>query len=99
MLEKIEKFKNLVMNLGLPVEDIVLFGVLCPYCGKNDRIRPLEQPGNLKGELEEVELTDYQELWIELLNSEVENNGLAVCKFCQNVTFINSDLSAVKPLY
>ncbi|MCL6557651.1 MAG: hypothetical protein K6U74_02390 [Firmicutes bacterium] len=98
-LEKIEEFKNLVMDLGLPLEDFVLFGVVCPYCGKNDRIRPLEAPGQLAGELAEEHIAAYQALWTELLKGETENNCLAVCKFCRNVMTIDDGMSAVRPLY
>lgn len=98
LLEKVEKFKNIVIDQCLPLEDFVLFGVLCPYCGKNDRIRPLEPPEKVAGELEKEVYDNYQELWVELLKCESENDGLAVCKFCQNVLIINKYFSAVKTL-
>ena len=41
--EAVEKLKTLVLTNGLPKTDMALFGIKCPYCGKSDRIRELEE--------------------------------------------------------
>lgn len=95
----IEKFKNIVMDLDLPREDSVLFGLVCPYCGKNDRIRPLEPPDDLAEHLESANLESYRELWNGFKQGGAEGTGLAVCKFCRNVLLISQTLSAVEAIY
>lgn len=95
-LSNVEKLKNLILDLALPRTDVVLFGVICPYCGKNDRIRRLEPPEELAHGLEGTAWRDYQRLWNELQEGEA---GLAVCKFCHNVIFLNDQKNAAKPLY
>ncbi len=95
-LSNVEKLKNLILDLALPRADLVLFGVICPYCGKNDRIRRLEPPEELARDLEETTWRDYQRLWNELQEGKV---SLAVCKFCHNVIFLNDQKNPVKPLY
>ncbi len=98
-LNAIEEFKNLVLDLNLPREELILFGVVCPYCGKNDRVRTLEPPDCLASELEEKDLKKYQKLWGALQAGAIEEAGLAVCKFCHNVMTINPALNTVSPLY
>lgn len=88
--ESAQKLKDLVLDAGLPWEDFVLFGAVCPYCGKNDRVRPLEPPDGLTGRLDERELQAYSSLWAELLGGQGEKGSLAVCKFCNNIMSMNS---------
>lgn len=90
-LRDVEKLRNLILDLALPRADVVLLGVICPYCGKNDRIRRLEPPEELAQDLEERTWRDYQQLWNELQEGEA---GLAVCKFCHNVIFLNNQKNA-----
>lgn len=85
-LSDVVKLKNLILDLALPRADVVLFGVICPYCGKNDRIRRLESPEELAKDLEETTWRNYQQLWNEVQEGEAD---LAVCKFCHNVIFLN----------
>jgi hypothetical protein len=42
--EIVQKFQQFVVDHGLPKTDMALFGIKCPYCGKSDRIRQLEDP-------------------------------------------------------
>ncbi|OAT86142.1 hypothetical protein [Desulfotomaculum copahuensis] len=90
----VEKFKNLVLDLDLPQTDVVLFGVTCPYCGKNDRIRPLEPPDEVA--LESGSLNDYREFWA-LLAAEAADGEPAVCKFCRNILLLDEHRKA-RPL-
>lgn len=95
----IEEIKNVVMDLDLPREDTILFGLVCPYCGKNDRVRPLEPPDELEGQLEKSDLEIYQGLWNNLRRGGEKSAGLAVCKFCRNVMRINSNFTAVEAIF
>ena len=45
--EAAEVLKTFVLTHGLPKTDMALFGIKCPYCGKSDRIRELEEPDAL----------------------------------------------------
>ncbi len=74
--EEIERFRSLIMEMGLPRHDLSLFGVRCPYCGKSDRIRKLEPPGEL-----DAAPAEYAQLWARF-GAEGE---LAVCKFCHHL--------------
>jgi hypothetical protein len=69
------------MEHGLPLTDMALFGVRCPFCGKSDRVRPLENPEELERDLPPDDLEVYRHLWQSLMSRE---SGLGVCKFCQN---------------
>jgi hypothetical protein len=69
------------MEHGLPLTDLALFGIRCPYCGKSDRVRALESPEELENDLPPDDLNVYRHLWDSLIS---ENRGLGVCKFCQN---------------
>jgi hypothetical protein len=79
--EMVEAFREFVMEHGLPLTDMALFGIRCPYCGKSDRIRQLESPEELEKDLPPDDLEVYRHLW-QSLNSG--DPGLSVCKFCQN---------------
>lgn len=97
--EKIEEFKVFIQNNGLPIIDVVLFGVTCPFCGKNDRIRALELPGEIENELTSDKFSAYQRFWDEFLALAPHEDSLAVCKFCSNILALNNALNTVYPLY
>lgn len=74
----LEELRTLVLEHGLPRTDLTLFGVRCPYCGKSDRIRPLEPPDELGGSLLAEARASYARLWAELAGQR----RLGVCGFC-----------------
>ena len=80
-IEEIEKFKELVLNLELPRHDFAFFGVMCPYCGKTDRIHKLEEPG----EMEETP-AEYVEIW----NKHRPKGELSVCTFCRQILVLSA---------
>ncbi len=94
LLEALEKLKNFIIGHDLPHTDTALFGIKCPYCGKSDRIRPLESPQELQSSFDTADLRTYTELWQSLTPSD---NSLAVCKFCQNPLRLNH--TQAEPLY
>ncbi|UCH20479.1 MAG: hypothetical protein JSU83_18335 [Deltaproteobacteria bacterium] len=77
----VDELKRIIIEQGLPKTDMALYGILCPYCGKSDRIRKLESPGELQIQMNPRDLAIYRHFWDELLNPDT---SLAVCKFCQN---------------
>ena len=91
----IEELKTFVLTQGLPNTDMALFGINCPYCGKSDRIRELEEPEALKDKMDPEQLVIYFKLWDQLARS---SGSLAVCKFCQNLLLLQGKTDAV-PLY
>ncbi|SHF15285.1 hypothetical protein SAMN02745218_01568 [Desulfofundulus australicus DSM 11792] len=93
-LELVEQFRKLVLDKELPGTDVVLFGVTCPYCGKNDRIRPLEPPEELSEELGQQEMALYARVWRELH----PDNSLAVCRFCRNILQVQAGARRAEPL-
>ena len=93
--EAAEVLKAFVLTHGLPKTDMALFGIKCPYCGKSDRIRELEEPGSLPRKMDSEHTAFYSKLWDRLTRS---NESLAVCKFCQNLLLLQDKASAV-PLY
>jgi len=90
-----EKLKTFVLTHGLPTTDMALFGIKCPYCGKSDRIRELEEPDALSEKIDSENMAIYYSLWDQLARS---NGSLAVCKFCQNLLLLQDQASAA-PLY
>jgi hypothetical protein len=80
--QDIEQLRQFVLEHGLPLADLALFGVRCPYCGKSDRVRALESPEKLETDLPGEERSDYRRLWESLVSGDP---GLGVCKFCQNI--------------
>ena len=90
-----EELKTFVLTHGLPKTDMALFGVKCPYCGKSDRIRELEEPDALSEKMDSKLMTTYLNLWDQLSHL---NGSLAVCKFCQNLLSLQDKTCAV-PLY
>ena len=79
--EIVEKLKEFVIQHGLPKTDMALFGIKCPYCGKSDRIRQLEEPEELGGGIEPEKMQMYAYYWKSLT---LEEGSIGVCKFCQN---------------
>jgi len=90
-----EKLKTFVLTHGLPKTDMALFGIKCPYCGKSDRIRELEEPDALSKKIDSENMAIYFSLWDQLARS---NGSLGVCKFCQNLLLLQDQASAA-PLY
>jgi hypothetical protein len=93
--EAVEELKTFVLKHGLPQTDMALFGIICPYCGKSDRIRQLEEPDALSEEIDSENMAIYFRLWDQLASS---NGSLGVCKFCQNLLLLQDKANAA-PLY
>jgi hypothetical protein len=93
--EAVEELKKFVLEHSLPKTEMALFGILCPYCGKSDRIRQLENPQALAGKIESENMALYFTLWDQLARG---GGPLGVCKFCQNLLLLRDMASAV-PLY
>jgi hypothetical protein len=93
--EAVEELKKFVLEHSLPKTEMALFGILCPYCGKSDRIRQLENPQALAGKIESENMALYFTLWDQLARG---GGSLGVCKFCQNLLLLRDMASAV-PLY
>ena len=93
--EAAEKLKTFVLTHGLPTTDMALFGIKCPYCGKSDRIRELEEPDALTQKMDSKNMAAYFNLWHQLARL---NGSLGVCKFCQNLLLLQDQASAA-PLY
>ena len=91
----VEALKTFVLQHGLPKTDVALFGILCPYCGKSDRIRELEAPDVLGQKMDPANVTTYMNLWHQLTRSK---GSLGVCNFCQNLLLLKDKTGAV-PLY
>ncbi len=94
--EAVEQLKALTVNHGLPETDMSLFGVSCPYCGKTDRIRPLEPPDQLREDIGPEDMAAYRDLWSLLSPSD---RTLAVCKFCQNPLALRENEARAEALY
>jgi len=91
----VELLQQLILEQGLPRTDMALFGILCPYCGKSDRILGLEAPQRLNGAIPHDAIARYAELWRTLAAAE---ERLGLCKFCRNVLLLDGNRRAV-PLY
>ena len=91
----VEALKTFILTHGLPKTDMALFGIKCPYCGKSDRIRELEDPDALSKKMDSKQTAVYLGLWNQLSRA---NGSLAVCKFCQNLLSLQDKTSAA-PLY
>ena len=91
----VEELKTFVLEHGLPQTDMALFGIMCPYCGKSDRIRQLEEPDALAEKMDPKHIAFYVKLWNQLTRSNV---SLGVCKFCQNLLLLQGKACAA-PLY
>jgi hypothetical protein len=90
-----ELLKQFILAHDLPRTDMALFGILCPYCGKSDRICGLEAPPRLNGTIPPEAVVRYAELWRTLVAAE---ERLGLCKFCQNVLLLDGNRRAL-PLY
>ena len=93
--EAVEQLRTFVLEQSLPQADMALFGIMCPYCGKSDRIRELEEPDALSAKMDSENIVFYSRLWDQLTSS---NGSLSVCKFCQNLLLLKDKASAA-PLY
>jgi hypothetical protein len=89
LLKEIERFKQIILELGLPRQDYALFGLKCPYCGKSDRINPLESPEQMEDCPEE-----YQKLWLQF----GAQGDPVLCKFCLQVLSFIKATNQVFPL-
>ncbi len=91
--EAAEKMRSLIINHDLPRADMAVYGSKCPYCGKSDRIRYLEKPERLTGfdgSRNEKVHSQYAQCWVTLIESHDSlENSLGVCKFCQNLLWLN----------
>ena len=94
--EVIQKLQQFVIEHGLPKTDMALFGIRCPYCGKSDRIRELEEPDELQEGMDPEEFKKYEELWKNLTQSK---GSLGVCKFCNSPLGISVERGKAEPLY
>jgi hypothetical protein len=90
--DTLEELKLFTITHDLPKTDLALFGTRCPYCGKTDRIRPLESPVELSAVIHSEDLTTYEGFWNALVDSD---GSIGVCKFCQNPLRIGKDGQAV----
>ncbi len=79
---QLETLKRIILDHRLPRADFALFAVACPYCGKADRIRKLEPPGDLDGEIPPEAAGTYGDLWRSLASLET---SLGICGFCRNI--------------
>ena len=93
--EAVLTFQQFIIEHALPLTDMALFGVQCPYCGKSDRIRELDRPEKISGKMDHESAQTYGRLWRQLSQSDLE---LGVCKFCQNLLKLQ-DAGRAKPLY
>ena len=94
--ERLEWLQQFILDQGLPRTDIALFGILCPYCGKSDRIRKLDHPEDLRGSLNGDNFKKYNALW----NSLTQSGGsIGACKFCQHLLKIDSEGNQAEALW
>ena len=87
--EDLERFRALVLDMGLPHQEMAYFGVICPYCGKTDRIHRLDRPAEL-----DSPPADYVRLW----EQHAQDGELVVCKFCHQLLRLGPDRRMAKPL-
>ena len=95
-LEAMIGLQSFVMEHELPKTEMALLGIMCPYCGKSDRIRQLETPEDLNGELAKPDLERYIHLWHCLAEAEVV---LGMCKFCLNPLRLDLDKCRAERLF
>ncbi len=94
--EVVQRLQQFILDHGLPKTDVALFGVKCPYCGKSDRIRQLENPEELHGKSDSEDIQKYSDFWAYFIRS---NESLGVCKFCHNPLKIIEKSGNAEPLY
>lgn len=92
----VEKVREMILKYELPQNEMVVFGVMCPYCGKYDRIRLLDSPEGLEGKVDEDYLRNYSKIWQEI---ERKQKKLAVCRFCFNVVGLEEENFRAVALY
>ncbi len=95
-LEAMTGLKNFVMEHDLPKTEMALFGIKCPYCGKSDRIRQLEAPEDLNGDLAKPDMERYTQLWRSLAEPDVV---LGMCRFCLNPLKLDLDEGRAEQLF
>jgi hypothetical protein len=79
--EAVQKLQQFIIEHDLPDTEMALYGLKCPYCGKSDRIRKLEDPDDLSSTMKPEDRKEYAQYWERLAPS---GGSLGVCKFCQN---------------
>jgi len=77
----VQKLQQFIADHDLPKTDIALYGIKCPYCGKSDRIREIEDPNELEGIIDPEDIKTYSDCRVAL---SLTAGSLGVCKFCQN---------------
>ncbi len=92
----VQHLQQFIIDHGLPRIDVALFGFKCPYCGKSDRIRQLEEPEKLDGEIEPEDVRKYADFWASLTQAK---GSLGVCKFCHNPLKIVLNEGRAEALY
>lgn len=95
-VELVETLKDFILKNRLPSNDLALFGVLCPLCGKTDRIRQLESPEELSEifETDDAGYVIYTQCWETYAKPPLK---LGVCKFCNTPLLL--DLENMKALW
>ena len=89
----VETLKEIALDKELPHTEYALFGVRCPYCGKMDRIRPLEPPDEIEEILGE-DLLRYRAAWEALVQQDRE---AGICWFCRQVLKLEKDMTVAGP--
>ncbi len=79
--EAVVKLRQFIIDHDLPKTDMALFGIKCPYCGKSDRIRELDEPEQVREGMDSEDIKIYSDLWMMLARP---GRSLGVCKFCHN---------------
>jgi len=91
-----ESLKSVALEKELPDMEYALFGVRCPYCGKMDRIRPLEPPDRVDRIRLGASFEAYESAWGRLGSS---GHGVGVCWFCRNVVVLPPGMSSAEPVF
>lgn len=92
----VQKLQRFITDHDLPKTDIALYGIKCPYCGKSDRIRELEDPDELEGIIDPEDIKTYSDCCVAL---SLPMGSLGVCKFCQNPLRISVKEGKAEPVY
>ncbi len=94
--EVVQHLQQFIIDHDLPGTDMALFGIKCPYCGKSDRIRQLEEPEELHGGIDPEDIKKYADFWANFTQSK---GSLGVCKFCQNPLKVSMEEGRAEALY
>lgn len=62
----VRKLQRFIADHDLPKTDIALYGIKCPYCGKSDRIRKLEDPDELEGIIDPEKIKIFSDCCVAL---------------------------------